>query len=1285
MSLILQYFNTFEPFLGQFPMVSLKELLLLKRALSRGMISPLEMARYLEHAKRQGAPLSRFLVQHQFLSPSQWKELEEEGPSLPQWPDGVEGLKRQNQQLYQYLKDRGMVSLENLEKGWTLYQTTADSSPLPFWQILVREGVVSQEGLSSLLGIRQRASLICPGCRRTFMVLGFYPWLPYPCLFCQGFLAPLEAQPASEKDRTERIDLGFHKIPSGKPPASAGPDQTEKMDLSLRQTHSKNKNTAHLPQGDRPTGILSSHSQGSPSQSEEKSPLEGEVFGKFKILSRLGEGGMGVVYKAFEPHLKRTVALKLLSIPGGGNQEEYTLRFEKEVQVAAKLKHPHIIPIYEVGEVEGRLFFTMEYIEGTTLRDYVEEKGRLSREEALSIVEKVVGAMVYAHGEKVIHRDLKPENIMMDDQREPHIMDFGLAKEVEMQETRLTRTGSIMGSPEFMAPEQALGEGNVGYSADIYALGGMLYFVLTGRPVFIAEEIMNLLLQVVNNEPISVREFNPAVSRDLEIIIHKCLEKDPSDRYPKMELLHYDVRAVIAEEPILARPPSLPRRMGRWIQKNRVASLLLIFLLLSLMAVVGGKIYLKQREQLARRETEKGLQQKNREEQKLREEQKKKDLQKALVRLDSMLKILPREEDLKEKYPSHQMVDLIGSEQIEREEALRKYLEFRGEIEGLLRDHPENPSLYKRLYQVDREMGLIALGGRNYLLSRICFERCISLGYGEEGKKLLKVTEERKRDREKGDRKKIKALMEEVKEPPQKGMVDEYVTEIVQMKGSHTVEELVGYLSSEYEWQRRIAITVLGKLRDKRTRVKGKDAGEWLAERLLKLDLSFDVTEAEDIIWALGRLRDSRANELIHRVRMKVGENTLFGKRTKTPFQWIPLDEKKQMVTAQDYYGRGILWFGKGDDKRALADLTEAIRRNSSLPLAYLYRGEIYQDQKKYEEAHGDFSKTIDLSPNLFKGYNSRGLVRRHMKNLEGALRDFTRALELKPESALLYNNRGMVYQALGKKEEARSDYRKAISLDSQQVESYRNLGELYYLEKNYSESLEWFNKALSINPDESGYNNRGLVLWHMGKKDLALRDFNRTLRLNPRFGEAYHFRGLIKLDQKKWDDALKDFNRALKLNPKDAESTFCRGLAWQMKKKWNKALDDYNKALELKPYTAKYLARRGEVYAERSEFEPALDDLKQAILLNPKDWHSYVNRSYIYKVLGQLDKGIEDLDKAISLEPKKAEAYKKRGHIYLRKGEKQKALADFEKYLHFAPKAPDAGQVREWIRKNKE
>jgi len=325
-------------------------------------------------------------------------------------------------------------------------------------------------------------------------------------------------------------------------------------------------------------------------------------FGDYELLEEIGRGGMGVVYRARQIGLNREVAVKMIlrgTLASAADLE----RFRAEAEAAARLDHTAIVPVYDVGQHDSRPYFCMKYVPGETLAQRL-FRGPLPPREAASILLQVARAVHVAHSHGILHRDLKPSNILLDENNRPHVTDFGLAKR-QSDTGQLTKTGAVLGTPAYMAPEQAAGaRGELGPASDVYSLGCILYHMLTGRPPFQAATPVDTLLMVLEQDPAPPRVHNPKVDRDMEMIALRCLQKPPDLRYVSAAALADDLEAYLNDEPISARSGRFAQVLARMFRETHHAHvlenwgllwmwhslvLLIVCLLTNVLYLVGGE------------------------------------------------------------------------------------------------------------------------------------------------------------------------------------------------------------------------------------------------------------------------------------------------------------------------------------------------------------------------------------------------------------------------------------------------------------------------------------------------------------------------------------------------------------------------------------------------------------------------------------------------------------------------------------------------------------------------
>lgn len=426
-------------------------------------------------------------------------------------------------------------------------------------------------------------------------------------------------------------------------------------------------------------------------------------FGDYELLDKIGTGGMGVVYRVRQKSADRIVALKLirpeqLDTLSPARRQAWLDRFRSEAQTAARLEHDHVVTIYEVGEFQGMLYYSMQYIEGPSLSQIIRE-GPIDNHRAAVLMYDVAIAVDHAHRLGILHRDLKPQNILIRqtnvpvgtgastidtakesasrrdvDQERPFVADFGLAKCLEDGTDGTTHTGDVMGSPSYMSPEQAFDSSRCTPLSDVYSLGATLYDALTGRPPFRTASPLQTLRQVVDEEPVAPRSLNPAIARDLETITLKALSKDPARRYNSAAEMAADLQSYIQCKPIRARPASPAERVARWCRRNPAIAFLVGGITATL---VMFAIQLRQHA--------------------IRESEARREVEKWFVTTMGVVN------DFVANYGDESLAHVPHKER-ERRQLLREALQL---YQGLLEEKPTNPELQSAFARTQHQVGLV--------------------------------------------------------------------------------------------------------------------------------------------------------------------------------------------------------------------------------------------------------------------------------------------------------------------------------------------------------------------------------------------------------------------------------------------------------------------------------------------------------------------------------------------------------------------------------------------------
>jgi tetratricopeptide (TPR) repeat protein len=886
-------------------------------------------------------------------------------------------------------------------------------------------------------------------------------------------------------------------------------------------------------------------------------------------------------------------------------------RFNGEVEAIGRLSHPNIVRIFEGGEHEGRLFYSMEFIDGGTLEDRLRRR-LLEPREAAQLVEMLARAVQYAHGQKVLHRDLKPSNVLLDAAEQPHISDFGLAKKLDADDTQ-TSPGLILGTPCYMAPEQAKGNGQpLGWWTDVYALGGVLYACLTGRPPFRAATSQETVRQVLEDEPVAPRRLNPAVPRDLETICLKCLQKEAKNRYATAAELADDLHRFLEGEPIRAVPARSWERAWKWAKRRPLQAALAASLVVALLASLGGAVswalYQDAQSKLVRKWAETrahiyGLWDQGRE-----RESGGKWLE-AKGSYDAALEACKAAPDAVSEDVHRQIAEAQGrvegrmKEQAVREASLGTFrklheaLLFR-EVDFRPDDAAANaefirqnaPTAFAALGFGGAELGAVVAGLQEYEpyvkppqqfsgLTAACYQLLLAWA--------------------------------EAEAPPpgaRDGAAAQKAMELLDVAERLGQKYRVG-APRAFRFRRARYLDVLG-------RGPEADAQRQLAGRVepeTALDLFFRAWED----YREGK-RAQAAQDCQRVLQLEHGHFWAWYLKALCHYQSDDWVAAEACFTAcldgrPDFFWsrllRGMAYSKLRQYREAEDDFRIVWQQAADDPVArwevLLQRGYVGVKRREWDAAAAALREAIALRPQAVEAYATLAEAFKGRKDYGAARDTLTDALAQRPGDPGLYHGRAQVHVLLRDWPRARRDFEKAIECDPRAANAQRlasdltQLAQLQHLDKDYAGALESCDRALGVQCDYApAFRQQGITLLALGRHaeaGQALDGYLRVGRADPAILEA---RGLIHFEQGKYSQAIGAYDRSLQLRPEDVRTLSFRGWAYLKLKDYAAARDDFEAALRLDRTSADALCGRAYARARQrqGEAQAAVKDAEAAL-----------------------------------------------------------------------------------------
>ena len=948
----------------------------------------------------------------------------------------------------------------------------------------------------------------------------------------------------------------------------------------------------------------------------------------YEVNEEIGRGGMGVVYRARQLSLNRVVALKMI-LAGRHASDDELGRFRLEAEAVAQLQHPNIVQVYEVGEHHGRAFCCLEFVAGGSLDRKLAGQPQPARATAV-LVRTLAQAMHAAHERGIVHRDLKPANVLVTADGTPKITDFGLAKQLD-DDTWKTHSGVILGTPSYMAPEQAAGHiRQIGPATDTYALGAILYEVLTGRPPFAAATLMDTLEQVRYQEPVPPSRLQSKVPRDLEIICLKCLHKDPHRRYASARELANDLDRFLTGEPIRARAIGAWERGLKWARRRPAAAALIATSAVAVLGLAAGAFLYQDRQrreaQDAAREARQelsGRQRRDEVQQRIVEGQKAladKDLDRAQLQFsralagigadeaalgplrDEARRLLDEaERGLANRRAVQQALDTTEDFKKQRGEALFHATLATGE--GLLANRQATRTACRAAFKL---VGL-DLRGRTPLTLEGTFTETQRAELRAGCYELLLMLAEV--ETQAGDgAEAVRAALDLLARAASLGHPT-HPTQAYHLRRARYLERLGEQRQAEAE--RRLAaarppVTALDYylLGDERYKQGDVAAAAVDFERALVLQ--------SDHFWA----RYFLAVSYLRLGRPAEAKPLLTACLIEQPrFVWLYLlrgfahTQLSEFVAAADdfrralelrpgkdaqhvlYANRGVLWLQQGKLDQAVADLLHAISLKPGEYQARVTLAHVYQKQKKWAQATEQLKEAIRLEPDLAFLYRLQARLQRDRpeSNLADALHACKKAIELEqragpsPVLARDHVEHGRLLYRLRRDRDALAAYDEALKIPPVLASAHLGRAEALLRLRNYAEvvaSLDAYLKA-GGRPSAAVYQARAVARSKQGQYAAAVQDYGLALEFRPEDAALRSARGWAYIASGAWELARQDFDKILKRNPKDGDASNGRGYARVKLGDLDGALRDARAVRNTVPITAPLLHGSARIFAQ--------------------------------------------------------------------------------------------------------
>jgi serine/threonine-protein kinase len=862
-----------------------------------------------------------------------------------------------------------------------------------------------------------------------------------------------------------------------------------------------------------PSGPVPPFYAGAAQQAQEKLP---DIPG-YEVQNMLGRGGMGIVYKARHLKLDRPVAIKMLLSGEYASPSELS-RFLRESQAMAALRHVNIAQVYDVADFAGRPYFSMEYVEGGTLAETLQGVPKPALE-AAALVATLAGAVQSAHEAGIIHRDLKPSNILLTADGTPKISDCGLARRFT-GESAITLIGIKVGTPSYMAPEQATGKpGSIGPAADIYSLGAILYEMLTGRPPFRGETASETERQLISEEPVPPTQLNAKVPRDLETICLNCLQKDPQRRYATAAALEEDIHRYERGEPIAARPAGVMERTRKWVRRRPALAAVVVGTLLIVAALVGSAVWLVSDRAATTRAVENDLQDVTRLQREWAWPEAAAALDRARVRLHNRpagelrrrLEAATRDLELVSR------LDAIGLNRVALVEG-----RFPRTFDGAQAD-----AAYTAAF---REAGLGSFGDDSLNVSMriknsnvkaalvaalddwaVCVKEAPRHDW------LLRVARDADED--------PTGWRDRAREP---AICNDRAALMQLAEDSFRAKPPVRLLVALGERLQELGADATPFLR----KVQREHPGDFWANFMLGDALRKNAKPGESVRYYQAALAIRPRAAVAHG---NLGMALAADNRTDEA-----IDEFREGIAidpefTHGHYSLGLALRAKGRLDEAIAEFQKAISIESNNADFRYNLALALRDNGKIDQAIEQFRLALQLNANHADAHFNLGLALNAKGAVADAIEQFQQALKLKPQNADVHYNLGLALKSKGEMDASIDQLLQAIRIEPNNAYAHYNVALALRAKGKTNEAIEYFVQALRIDPKRADTHfNLALALKDSGKIDQAIEHYQKVIALDPKHAHAYGALGEASLLQGRLKEAQAELRRCLELLPGD-------------------------------------------------------------------------------------------------------------------------------------------------------